>query len=86
MDGHLARTADDQGLALARGHRLDPLGFLSTARPVEILQAPDVVDLEGRARAAELAFVRLKPPLQSRPAMPDHTGMSSPALDGLIRR
>jgi hypothetical protein len=42
----VAPTADNQGLAMARRHHLDPEGLLSLPLRVEIGQAPDVVHLD----------------------------------------
>ena len=46
MDVLMTPVADDQGLAAARGHALDPEGSLFASRPVQIGETVDVVDLE----------------------------------------
>ena len=52
VDGGVAGVADDQGLATACGHHLDPWRG-SSARPgsVEVLAGADVVDLDAVARS-----------------------------------
>jgi hypothetical protein len=57
MDGHVTRVADDQGLALASRHPLDPLRLLRLSRSVQVTELADVVDLDADARAAQLALV-----------------------------
>jgi hypothetical protein len=52
LDVHVAHVADDQGLALAGSHTLDPLRLWNTSLLLEILQSPDVVDLDVFAGAA----------------------------------
>ena len=46
LDVHVARAANDQGLAVAGGHRSNPGGFLASSRPPEIPQRPNVVHLD----------------------------------------
>ena len=65
----MARAANDQGLALASNHRLDPGRLFGLSSTLQVLQRPDVVDLDMLVRAAELAFVRQQSLLQVRPVV-----------------
>src|SRR3954466_11409122 len=59
MDVLVAAVADDQGLAPACGHPLDPQRPFPASRPVQIREAADVVDLERPILgAAVLASLR----------------------------
>jgi hypothetical protein len=59
MDVLMAPVADDQGLAAARGHPLDPQRSLPASGPIQIGETADVMDLEGPfLGAAVLAFLR----------------------------
>src|SRR3954462_4182530 len=59
MDVLVAAVADDQGLALACSHPLDPQRPFPASRPVQISEAADVVDLERPILgAAVLASLR----------------------------
>src|SRR3989304_3297929 len=55
MDVLVTLVADDQGLALAADHSLDPGRLVPSARTVQILQVPYVVDIEPILRAAQFA-------------------------------
>src|SRR5262249_30850509 len=57
MDDFVTRSTDDQCLAAAGGHPLDPGWFLTLAWPVQIRQFANVVDLAGPLYAAQLAFL-----------------------------
>ncbi len=59
MDVPMAPAADDQGLALAGRHPLNPWGSASASRPVKIGETADVMDLERSfLGAAKLTFPR----------------------------
>jgi len=47
MDVFMALSANDQGLALARSHALNPGRFVPPAQPLESLQVPNMVDLDS---------------------------------------
>ena len=55
MDVLVAGTADHQGLASPFGHELYPSGFLPLARPVEVGELADVMDLQLLGCSAQLA-------------------------------
>ena len=56
MDVLVAPVTDNQGLATARGHSLDPCRSLCLSRSIQIRETADVVNLEGSIfRAAVLA-------------------------------
>ena len=59
MDPFVALTADDERLATARCHHLDPPGWgaLTLASPVQVLQMSHVMDLDLLPGATELAGV-----------------------------
>ena len=73
VDGGVAVAADDQGLAMARGHLLDPGRRGRPSCALEVLQAPHVVDLDVRpasrtARRCRPGAVRAAPSGRSRRA------------------
>lgn len=72
MDSLLTHEADDQGLAVAGRHHLDPVGLFSSPLSLEVGQAPDVVYLHVHPRATQLACVRQEPFQQFRPLVPVH--------------
>jgi len=47
VDALVAGAADDQGLAAARGHLLDPGGPGGPSLGVQVLQMPNVVHLDA---------------------------------------
>jgi len=47
MNGLVTLLTDNQGLAAARGHPLDPGRLLALSRSVQVRQLVDVVDLTG---------------------------------------
>ena len=59
VDADVAFVADDQGLSLAGGHHHLPTGgwVLAPSLAPDVLQVPDVVDLDSVPRAAKLAGV-----------------------------
>ena len=67
----MAPSADDQGLATAGSHHLDPVRFLSPPLAQDIGQASDVVYLDLFLRAAKLAGIGQEPFEQFRPVVPD---------------
>jgi len=60
MNGLVALLADDQGLAAACSHPLDPGRFLALSGSVQVRQLVDVVDLTGPLGTTELAFLSQK--------------------------
>lgn len=61
MDVLVASLADDQRLAAARCHPLDPERFFALPRSVQISQLANVVDLKwSLLRLAQLAFLSQK--------------------------
>ena len=60
MNGLVALLTDDQGLAAAGSHPLDPGRFLALSWSVQIRQLADVVDLTGPLGPTELAFLSQK--------------------------
>jgi hypothetical protein len=46
MDCPVASSANDQGLAMARGHVFDPGGLRSPPVAPQVLEGADVVDLD----------------------------------------
>ena len=57
MNDLVALLADDQGLAAACSHPLDPRRFLALSWSVQVRQLVDVVDLTGLLGPTELAFL-----------------------------
>ena len=47
MNGLVTLLTDNQGLAAARGHPLDPGRLLAPSRSVQVRQLVEVVDLTG---------------------------------------
>jgi len=60
MNGLVALLTDDQSLAAARSHPLDPGRFLALSRSIQIGKLADVVDLTGPLGPTELAFLSQK--------------------------
>ena len=44
---HVARAADDQGLAMARGHHFHPFGLDGPTLAPQVFQRADVVHFDG---------------------------------------
>ncbi len=77
MDVLMAGAADDQGLAAACCHLLDPCGLLGPPLASEILEMPDVMHFDLLPRATEFAGIGEKP-LR-------HLGMSAvPDAGGIV--
>ena len=51
LDVHVARAADDQGLALAGNYYSDPGGLCGPPSALQVLEGSDVVDLDVLMRA-----------------------------------
>src|SRR5262249_53333961 len=75
MNGLVAPSADDQGLAAARRHPLDPGRLLVLAWSVQIRQLVDVVNLTGPLGATQLAFLSQKALHHLTPNTEDFLGM-----------
>ncbi len=61
MDSFMTLPADDQGLAMAGGHPLDPLWLHRSSRALDVGQASNVVNLDFILGAAELAGIGQEP-------------------------
>jgi hypothetical protein len=47
LDFHVARAADDQGLAMTRGHHADPFGLDGPTLAPQVFQRADMVHFDG---------------------------------------
>ena len=73
LDVHMARAADDQGLALAGNHCFDPWGLLGPPSAFQTFQGSDVVDFDELVRTTQLALVRQQSLLQVCPVVVPNT-------------
>src|SRR5437870_6600586 len=71
----MVRAADDQGLALARGHAPDPGGLLALPLVPKIGEFADMVHLDGLVRTAQFAGVGEESIQQLTPRAPDAWGL-----------
>jgi len=53
----VALLADDQGLATACGHSLNPEWFLFLSWPIQIYELPDVVDFAVFLRLTQFTLI-----------------------------
>ena len=75
MNGLVAPLTDDQGLAAACRHPLDPGRLLALTRSVQIRQLVDVVDLTGPLGATQFASLSQKALHHLAPSTEDLLGV-----------